>query len=163
MIGGAVYRGELVREAAAGQLRIEEIKAAFELHVLSPAARVRLPLPREGAGLLPDGTELDGQTIQADWDADGRALVFDVAEAGRHRLDLALRPTMYAAAAAAGFDLAIARVANSRLELRLPGDVQNLDVPTAVGAVREEEEPRQLVAELGPSQRLSVRWSTAGA
>ena len=163
LIGSAVYRGELVREAASGQLRVEEIKVAFELHTLSPSARVRLPLPREGAGLLPDGTELDGQAIQADWDAEGRALVFDVAEAGRHRLELALRPTMYAAAAAAGFDLAIARVANSRLELLLPDNVPNLDVPTAVGSVRQEEEPRQLVAELGPGQRLSVRWSTSGA
>lgn len=161
LIGGATYRGELVREAAAGQLRIDEVKAIFDLHVLGPAARVRIPLSREGANLLPDGAELDGQSIQADWDADGKALVFDVAETGRHRLELAMRPTPYEAGTSAGFDLAIPRVANSRLELLLPGNVPNLDVPTAVGVVRQEEEPRQLVADLGPGQRLSVRWSTA--
>jgi len=163
LIGGAIYRGELVREADSNQLHIAEIKATFELHTLSPTARVRLPLPREGAGLLPDGTELDGQAVQADWDAEGRALVFDVAEAGRHRLELALRPTMHSAAASAGFDLTIARAANSRLELLIPDNVPEIGVPTAIGAVRLEEEPRQLTAELGPAPRLSVRWPTAAA
>jgi len=158
LLGAAVYRGALTREAVSGQLTIEELKATFELHVLSQMARVRIPLQREGANLLPDGTLLDGRAVEAEWDANGEGLLFDVAEPGQYRLELALRPTMRNEGGAAGFELAIPRLANSRLELLLPANAPSIDVPSAVGSVWREDDPRQLVAELGPVERLTVRW-----
>jgi len=158
LLGAAVYRGALTREATSGQLTIEELKATFDLHVLSQMARVRIPLQREGANLLPDGILLDGRAVEAEWDANGDALLFDVLEPGEYRLELALRPTMRSEGGAAGFDLAIPHLANSRLELLLPANAPNIDVPSAIGSVWREDDPRQLVAELGPAERLTVRW-----
>jgi hypothetical protein len=163
LIGAATYRGTLTRDAASEQLVIDELKASFDLHVLGPAARIRIPLRREGANLLPNGALLDNRQIQPDWEADGRALLFEVAQPGRYRLELALRPTMHLGSASAGFDLAVPPLATARLELALPSGAPAIEVPLATGAVRREEEPRRLTADLGPSDRLSVRWPSGGS
>ncbi len=51
---------------------------------------------------------------------DGAGLAFDVAEPGEYRLEILLRPTIRGTVGPAGFDLAVPRVAKSRLELTLP-------------------------------------------
>ncbi len=120
LIASAVYRAALSKEAMSQRLAVEELRVDFDLHVFGRGARVRIPLRRDEAKLLPDGSLLDGRAIQPEWQADGNALLLDVAEAGQYRLELALRPAVRASAAGLGFDLAIPRLATSRLELTLP-------------------------------------------
>jgi len=155
LIVAAVYRGALSKPTASEKLRVDQLKAIFDLHVFGPAARVRLPIQ---TGLLPDGALLDGQMIRPQWEADGKALAFDVPQPGQYRLQLSLQPTMRAEGAPAGFDLDVPPVATARLELTLPPAAPTVEVPTAVGAIRHEDDPRRLVAELGPTDRLSVNW-----
>ena len=69
---------------------------------------------------------------------------------------------MSAAAGASGFDVAIPRVACSRLELALPADPPPVEVPSACGGVSLEKDPPRLLAELGPTDRLAVRWRELG-
>ena len=156
LIVAATYRGVLSKPTASEPLTVDELKAIFDLQVFGPAARVRLPMQ---TNLLPDGALLDGQVIRPEFEADGKTLVFDVPQGGQYRLELSLQPTMRAADAPTGFDLDIPRAATSRLELTLPSAAPSIEVPTAVGAIRHQDDPRRLVAELGPTDRLSVNWS----
>ncbi len=158
LLGEAVYRGVLSRDALAGRLRIDELKAGFSLRVFAGPARVRIPFRRAGAGLLPDGALLDGRLVQMDWEPGGEALVFDVAQPGEYRLGLALRPVTYSAADGGGFDLAIPRLAGSRVELVLPAGSPPVEVPSALGVVARQPAPPQVIAHLGPGEKLSVRW-----
>jgi hypothetical protein len=160
LIASGVYRASLSKDTASPRLLVEELSVDFDLHVFGRAARVRLPFHRDEAKLLPDKSLLDGRQIQPEWEADGSALIVDIAEPGQYRLELAMRPTARAGDAA-GIDMAIPRLATSRLELTAPEGAPPLEVISAIGAVRREEQPARIVAELGPAERLTVRWQDA--
>lgn len=163
LLGEAVYRAVLSREALTGKLRVDELKASFALRVFAGPARVQIPFRRAAAGLLPDGALLDGRLVPVDWEAGGNALVFDVAQPGEYRLELALRPVTYSAAEWGGFDLAIPPLAASRVELVLPAGSPAVEVPGALGAIVRQAAPPQVVAHLGPCDKLSVRWASGSA
>ncbi len=163
MILAAVYSGELTKEAVSGRLTVNGLRAQYDLRVFHRATRVRIPLPAEGANLLPDGASLDGRPIELEWEADTRSFAFEAAEPGDYRLGLSLRPVMRTVGGSGGFDLAIPRVAQSRVELALPADAPPVDVPTACGGVSFEKAPPRLLAELGPTDRLTVRWQERAA
>jgi hypothetical protein len=55
-------------------------------------------------------------------------------------------------------ELRIPRLPTSRLELNLPADAPVIEVPTATGSVSHEQLPPRLVAELGASDQLAIRW-----
>jgi hypothetical protein len=158
MILGAVYRGDLTKDTVSGRLAVGGLRAQYDLRVFERATRVRIPLRTEGVNLLPDSVLLDGRPIEPEWEPDGRALAFDVAEPGDYRLGLSLRPAVRAAAGSGGFDMAIPRVASSRLDLALPADAPPVEVLSACGGVSLEKAPPRLLAELGPTDRLTVRW-----
>ncbi len=52
----------------------------------------------------------------------------------------------------------IPRLAQSRLELILPEEISGIEVPCAIGAVGAENNPPRILAQLGPANRLAVRW-----
>ena len=162
LLGAATYRGVLSWQATPERLVLSELKAVFDLRVFGPPARVRIPFGEEPANLLPDGAVLDGRVIQPEWAEGGGVLVFDVAEQGQYRLELSLQPAMESADTFSGFGLAIPRLARSQLELSIPPDAPKIEVPSAAGAVARQEDPSRLVADLGPGDRLSVRWQDAG-
>ena len=157
LLVAATYRGVLSPQTTPQRLTLSELKAVFDLQVMG-RTHVRIPLGREGANLLPDGALLDGRVVQPDWEEDGTALGFDVAEPGPCRLELSLRPTVRSDGPLDGFDLAIPRLATSRLELSLPAGAPPIEVPSAAGSITVDKDPPRLVAELGPADRLSVRW-----
>ena len=159
LIGHAVYRGALQNDSAREHYTVDELQAEFDLHVFARSSRIRLPLRRDDANLLSDTVTLDGEPLEVEWEPDGSALVFDVPEAGRYRLALALRP----ARAGAGIDVGIPPVLDARLELSVPTAAPAPVVTTARGAVRWETEPRRLLADLGPTRRLAMHWATPAA
>jgi hypothetical protein len=163
LLGSAVYRGTLARDAAAGRLAVEAIKAQFDMDVFSRMVQVRIPFHKENAQLISDSVTLDGRPVQAQWEPDGTALRFEVDEPGKYRLELVFRPTSHNLGASAGFEMSIPRLAQSRLELDLPAEVPGIEATTAVGAVRIETDPARLSAELGPCDRLAVHWPATPA
>jgi len=162
LVRAARYDGELTWQPSPERLTLSELTATFDVEVLSPSARVLIPFGGEGPSLLPDGVLLDDRSIQPEQQES--SLVFTVSEPGHHLLTLALKPTMRPSAASdgslSGFDLAIPRLPTSRLKLTIPDDAPLIDVPEAAGSVRQDlkASPPRLEAELGPTDRLSVRW-----
>jgi hypothetical protein len=163
LVLAATYRGELTKDAVSGRLSIAALRAQYSLRVFDRATRVRIPLRTQGTNVLPGSVSLDGRVIEPDWDASGGALAFEVAEAGDCRLEFSLRPPTRSTEGAAGFDVPIPRVAASRLDLTLPADAPTVDVPSALGGVYFEKDPRRLFAELGPADRLTLRWRESTA
>ncbi len=180
LLSNAVYRGELVFDAR-GRLVLGSLRAEYDVQVFEPAARVRVPLKIDGKNIIPGGAAIDGRAIEPEWESGTAALTFAAAAAGRHRLSLALRPTLYDAGIAGGFDLSVPRVPDARLELTLPSDAPSLEIPSALGGFEVEpifafdeeawdasthSQPLgsyRLTADLGPTERLSVRWQNDAA
>ncbi len=158
LVGGATYRGTLSRPTAADRLVVSQMTATFDFLVLGPSAQIRIPFGNQGPALLPDGALLDGRVIQPE--VRQGALVLSIPEPGGHRLDLSLKPDLQTDGTSSGFDLSIPPLATSRLDLELPPDAPQIEVRSAAGRVRrhaDTETPR-LEAQLGSTDRLSVRW-----
>lgn len=158
ILGNALYRGELVKDEGTGRYRIDRITGVFDLFVISPKTRVRIPIHREGANLAAEGASLNGEKIQVDWEPEGNALAFDVESPGYFRLELALRGI----GLADGFEASIPRLASSSLELTVPATAPNIEAVSALGTVSWKNSPRRFVASLGPTDRLSLRWGNGG-
>jgi hypothetical protein len=158
LLTSAVYRGSVIRDPSTGELAVERLNAQFDLHAFGRAVRVRIPLRRENANLVPESTRLDGRPVRAEWESAETTLAFDVDEPGDFRLTLELRPAIRKINGGAGFDVSIPRFPDARLELLLPLDVPAMDVPSASGAVTQESDPPRLLADLGSADRLTVAW-----
>ncbi|MEN6407213.1 MAG: hypothetical protein ABFC77_12165 [Thermoguttaceae bacterium] len=159
LIVRATYRGDLTSDAVAQRWTVDALRAQYQLHVFGHATRVRIPLCSRGGSLLPDGVLLDGRPIEPQWEPDTGLLAFDVAEPGDYRLDVSLRPTPLGSGRSSGFDVAVPRVPMGQFELSLPDNAPSIEVTSACGAVRFEKKPLRMIAELGPADRLAVRWS----
>jgi hypothetical protein len=172
MIASAVYHAALADGATQSGHVVDRIAAEFEIHVFNAAARVRIPVRRDQVSLEPGQAKLDDRAVQPEWEPDGRALLLDIAEPGEYRLELALRPNAPVAGtgpafgaalpaalhASRGVDVAIPRVPTSRLEFTVPAGGPQVEFPSALGEVRWEDVASHWTAELGPSDRLSIRW-----
>ena len=108
--------------------------------------------------MTPGGAVLEGRAIGLTWPASGGGLEFEVADPGQYRLELSLAPDVQSRDGITTFDLRIPRLATSRLELATPGDAPAIEVPLAAGSVTREAEPPRVVAQLGPADRLRIRW-----
>jgi len=159
LLADAEYRGVLGSETAPGRLTIDALHAQYDLRTFDRAVKVGIPFGAEGGGLLPTGVLLDGRELESHWDHASGALEFEAPEPGRHRLELWLRPRIHVEGDASWFAAAIPRVPAARLQLSLPAELPTVEVPSARGEVRMESHPPRLSAELGPADRLTVRWS----
>ncbi|MEX2112144.1 MAG: hypothetical protein WD845_03110, partial [Pirellulales bacterium] len=158
LITRIAYRGDLTRDPVTKQLRVTQLKATFDLTVLSAQSPVRVPFPRDAASDAVLGARLDGRAIPVTWTAAGDALDLGTLSAERYRFELDLQTRLRAYGASAGFDLAIPPMAGAEIELSLPSDAPTIEVPTARGLVQSQKEQRRIHAQLGASDRLSVRW-----
>ena len=162
LVRAATYHGELTWQPTPERLTLGALTATFDIEVLSPSVRVLIPFGGEGPSLLPDGVLLNDRSIQPELQES--SLVFTAPEPGHYDLSVALKPTMRPTAASdgsfSGFDLAIPQLPTSRLELKIPDDGPAIDVASAVGPVHQDlkASPPRLTADLGPTDRLSVRW-----
>ncbi len=163
LLAGAVYKGELSREVAADKYRIERLQAIFDLQVLGEAMQVRLPMRRDEVSLAPDAASVDGRPVLPVWESDGTALVVEVAQPGRHLLELTLEPVARDADSTTAVEISIPPAPVSRLELLLPSGAPAVRVPSAVGKVLRQDDPPQLVAELGPTDKLYIDWAGSAA
>jgi hypothetical protein len=163
LLTGAVYRGSLARASATGQPAVESLKVQYDLRVFNRSVRVKLPLQLGNSALLPESLTLDGRPLKLQTEPQGSPLAFDIEEPGEYRLEFSIKPAPRNDNGESGIDLAIPRVAGARLELLLPADSPVVEVPSALGKVAVESEPPRTIADLGPTDRLAVRWRENGA
>src|SRR5271156_5914712 len=101
---------------------------------------------------------LDGRAVDVEWEPSARAFVCPIAEPGKYRLELSLRPAVRSLGEMSMFELTVPGVPTASLELHVPADVSSVEVPGAMGAMAWSDDRQSQVAYLGASDRLSVRW-----
>lgn len=160
LLSNAVYQGSWVARSADRGPQFE-LKATYELTVFDRASTVRVPLEKGKNNVTLSGATLDGRPIELRWDPAATALLAADVPAGVYRLVIDLRVDVSGDAGQSTIDLAIPRVASSRLELLVPPGGGRVEAPNAQGPVVLVEDPRRLIAELGPSGRLNAVWHVA--
>ncbi len=156
-LAGAIYRGTLAWQSTPEELAVQDFRAIYDLRVVGRHVRVRLPMGGEGVRLAPGGALLDGRPLGVQPSDDG-GLEFDVADPGPYRIELLLRPVLQTSGGMLGFEMKVPRVATAQLELAMPRDAPPIEMPTALGSVTRQVDPARLVARLGPTDRLALRW-----
>jgi len=155
LITAAAYQGELVRDTNTGLLNISHLRAKYKLLVLEQNTPLKLPFGKDGpSGLM--SAVLDGRAVEPLREAD--ALLLGVADAGEHLLELCWQPRVRRNENFASMELNVPPVHAARLELSLPSEAPAVEVPSAFGGLNVEALAGRLTAELGPTDRLVVRW-----
>ena len=163
LVTGAAYECALARGKPDEPIGVSQFVVRYHLHVISPDAHVRLRLDRRQAELADDSATLDGQPISLDWQDEGTLLVCDVAEPGDYLLEFRLVPTVSDELETRVLSLRIPPVAASTVDVSLPAELSNVELPTIQGEARVEDGGRRVRANLGPTPTLAVRWPLQAA
>lgn len=158
--GQALYRGELTRNPTTGRWELPRLTATWQCELLGKLSQVSLSVSREKFLLIPGSWTVDGQPVEPRWNEDGTLLILPVsASAPTIRVDGQVRPVGFAQGGMEGVDVPIPPTPEARLEVLLPAEAPEIHVPTALGMVKRLAEPSaRLAAELGPTERISLRW-----
>ena len=161
LIASAVYRAALAKEAMSQRLAVEELARPLSTCTFS-AMRRGCGFPSAATRRTPARASLlDGRAVQPEWAGGRRRLARGYSRG---------RPVSAGAGAAAGgagvggglgFDLAIPRLATVAIGVDAAGGAPPVEVPSALGPSARKSKPPRLVAELGPADRLTVRWQDA--
>ncbi|MHB8901135.1 MAG: hypothetical protein ACYC6Y_20495, partial [Thermoguttaceae bacterium] len=160
----ANYYGRLNWQATGEPLTVTEFTAEFTLEILRANAEVVLPLGKTVDNWSLEAAWLDGRRIDdlITWEP-GEPTVKLLAPpdpAEWCQLKLQLQPIPGYGINERGFRLDIPPLATSHLKLTVPADAPAIEIATATG--RQVREPLSLEADLGPSDRLEVRWQQTG-
>jgi hypothetical protein len=139
----ASYAVSVAPAAASGGLSLVQLAVGLDFQTLAPSQTVVLPWRRHQVALLQGGARLDAAPADLTWSANGEALLLEVEQSGRHRLELSL------AASARQVDEA------SLLEIDAPKvAISNVNLPAASANATVEDD--------GSSGLLSIRWRSTG-
>jgi hypothetical protein len=156
------YQGVWTRESVSGRVVLKSLQAEYALQTFAGPARVRLPYRREQADLPPDGITLDGLPQPFTWEADGSGVALEVPEAGKYRLQCTLQPAVRSAEGWCTLEVSVPPIPTAQWEMSFPAGVTGVEVPGALGRVREENNPLRLTAACGPRGMLVARWPESG-
>ncbi len=160
IVTGGAFEGALLRDPVSSQLDLARLDVKFDLEVFQANVPVRLPLPRSVWGTAIRSVRFDGRSISPRWSFAGDAMELGTTAVGSHRLELDVLPTLQTEIRHQRFDLPIPRLGQANLKLSFPQDVTSIDVPSARGRVEFTSGGGELRAQVGGSDRLSVRWPT---
>lgn len=159
LLKDAYYHGSLSWQATGEPLTVTEFTAEYGLEVGSADKPVKIPFGRMFEDWSLEAAWLDGRSLDPDAIVDGN-LVFPAEPSESSQLRLQLQPIPGRGMKLGGCELDIPRLASSRLELTIPAGAPRVEVPTATGRTRRQ--PLKLEADLGPADRLVVRWQPTG-
>ncbi len=157
----ANYEGRLSWQATGDPLTLTEFTAEFALEIARANKPVEIMLGKTVDEWSVEGVWLNDRKVDKEkytW-ADGK-FVFSPEPADWCQLRLQLQRIPGVGLNENGFHLSIPPLMTSRLRLAIPADAPAVEVPTATGRLMRE--PLSLEAELGPVDRLTVKWPQTG-
>lgn len=158
LIAGAHYHVELASpNDLINRVSLRSLVAEYELQEILPNARLRLPIRRDRVRV--SDARLDGQSIPFEWDESGQWLTLTIEKLESRLLVLNLRPVA-TDDTALGFGIPIPAVQRSRVTLRSNSNLDDVDIPTALGSI-ERGTAGEITAELGPVSELRVSWGSS--
>jgi hypothetical protein len=144
-------------------LKAESLAAVIEFSVggeITKPTQISIPLAREGLDLT--DAQLAGQRANIEFDKPQDRLLITVDRAGDYLLELRFRPQNHLAGRHTSISARVPRVARSRLRIQVPPGASGVETPSALGSSVFDESSGELVADLGPADRLHVTWPTSG-
>lgn len=156
LLKDAYYHGSLSWQATGKPLTVTEFTAEFGIEVIRANEPVEIPLGATAENWTPQAVLLDGGQVDHTWDEAGKLVFFPTEPAQSSRLTLKLVPIPGYGIEQNGFRLNIPPLATSRLELSIPAGAPHVEVPSAMGRIRQQ--PMKLEADLGPIDQLIVKW-----
>ena len=164
----ATYQAEFESSTAALGFSSSDWDCVYEVDTFVDRAIVRLPVGGNGAVLVPNGVELDGQAAPFQWDEHRARLEVSAGEAGKHRLVVKVHPL----SDRSGLSFAVPTVAAAEVDLTLARSV-SIGIASAIGAPIQLAEPTKptqvnsnhehIEVDLGPAARMIVRQSPGAA
>jgi hypothetical protein len=161
LISSARYVSSWTWSADQQRLMDGPISVSYQLHLSSADQRVELPI-RAGQVQLGD-VLLDGQPLQLEISPQDQSLAFVVDQAGIHELTLQLTPRRQNLAGRSVIEFDVPAALDTQLRLQLPPDAPLPDIAGRLGSLSHDEVSGQLVAELGPVDKLSLSWTDGPA
>lgn len=156
------YRAALRRDAASGRLALAEL--SLHLDGAATLAGQPLLLPLRVTGQRPLEQVLMNDVPQAAvWDEEADALRVTAPAPGPFHLETPLVAAEAAGEYADLLEATIPSVAHSALEFELPDAAAEVEIPSALGEIQRSEDGRRIVAHLGPTPRLELRWRSGTA
>ena len=161
LIQSAAYRVTLNSADPALELgESPRILAEYDAAVLEAGTSIELPLSRAEVTVL--DAMLDGQAVPPLWDEAGTSLSFAVESPRQVRISLVLRPRMQTSERSFELAMSIPPVPRSSLVVQA-ASLESVEVPGARGSVQRDASRQEITADLGPADRLVVRWPIPGA
>ena len=161
LIQSAAYRVTLNSADPAVELgESPRILAEYDAAVLEAGTSIELPLSRAEVTVL--DAMLDGQAVPPLWDEAGTSLSFAVESPRQVRISLVLRPRMQTSERSFELAMSIPPVPRSSLVVQA-ASLESVEVPGARGSVQRDASRQEITADLGPADRLVVRWPIPGA
>ena len=159
VLRGASYELSLDWQDGAHELEVQEMQAIFDVEVFDHDVRVAVPLAKKNVNLIDSGARIEGVTIPVQWNEFGKSFSFTIAEPGSYQVQLSFRPSLQQEKLHQGFELGIPPLLNSQLLVQHPDDAGEIDISSAIGAMTRDLDPNRILSNLGPTDRLHVRWS----
>ncbi|HVU86672.1 MAG TPA: hypothetical protein VHD36_05095 [Pirellulales bacterium] len=155
LIRAARYQLSLARDGLNEGYIATDVRVQYDVLALGSDVVFRLPL----LGVRPGPVaSREGREIELEWDIDEDGFYCRFDEPGMYQLNLSLRMQRGDATAGA-LDMAIPPVPHATVIVQLPANLSSVDVPSALGVSALSEDGRTFVAELGATDRLTVRWA----
>lgn len=155
----AQYRCMLDWEESGDRLQATEWSAKFQITTFGRQTRVVLSIPPDLVRFPGQSALLDGRPIQLEASRDTESIEWTIDQPGTYQLELTLHPSMHTEGMHTGFTFSIPRVSQSEIELLIPSDAPQIQVPTARGDRHVDLESGRIRVQLGPADHLAVTWS----
>jgi hypothetical protein len=156
LLGDASYRGELRWDSSHERLLLPWIEARYELRTFAPYCRVTMPTFSPD-GNLPIEVLLDGEPVAAQSATESGPMAFEVAEAGRHQLEVRVPTQWKREGEARHVELRIPPISTARLDFALPGEAPNVELLASEGALALTNQGRLLSGQLGAIDVLRMK------
>jgi hypothetical protein len=139
---------------------LQGVVARFEVDAFRENSLLRLPFLSAQVRLNEPGVRIEGEAAAATWSASGDALLIELANTGRQRIEIGLALVAAPKDGILGAQIRVPAVASSRVLVPPLTPADTIAIPSALG----EEQPAADViwqAELGPTELLAVQWTRA--
>ncbi|QDU99232.1 hypothetical protein [Lignipirellula cremea] len=158
VIERVVYHCQLDRQGIGGKVGIAQLSAEYSLVIHQPT-QVELPFEKvyllEGEPVLLDNSPIEHG-------ADNGTFTFNAPTPGAYLLRMEFRPReFFHGDDFTSFEIPAVPAPQAQLLVTLPGNVAATS-PTALGATTVDPETSRLMINLGPVDRVSLRWPTQG-
>jgi hypothetical protein len=158
VITQAVYEALEKKDGAdTASLPYQSWKADLVIEPLQAPARVFLPFGFDGAQVIPDSGRINGKPLHFSRDEARHGITFELDSTARAVVEFEFQPRRESTADSEGVAFAIPKMPQARIQLPLATSGSDLRFES-LGGTRTADNSKLLIADIGPLERVAIRW-----